>query len=340
MNAKLKQFIADMPKAENHLHILGAIPPDTAISLARKKKIPLPAKQPQELMEYYRPRIKNLTTFLDCLRTIKSLCTTAEDYFEVVLALGKDAASQNILYREIMLDFPMNGEYRLFSEVVNACDCAIKEAKRNYGVEQVLIVCIDRTCPADVTLNFVKGFEPHLDQISAIGMDFDEIGHPSAKHRAAFELAGSMGLYRTCHAGEDEGPSNIWQALDILKCRRIDHGVRAIEDEVLLNRLISEKILLALCPRSNIVTGLFPSLEQHPLKKFMDLGVTCSISSDDPFFWGNLTEEYIHAAEALQLSEKDIIKLARNSFEYSIKGAHHLDNYEKWLNSWKHNSNR
>lgn len=334
LSERIRQLIAQMPKGENHIHIEGSIPAQTVLELAQRKGVQLPYTTAAALDHYFQTHVKDLTTFLDCYRLINTLCVDAEDYYEVVLAIGRDAAQQSIIYRELMLDFPpLRAQNGAFDAVIRACDQARKKAAADYSVDMPLITSIDRTLPPETCLAYVRQFEPHLDIIDALGMDYDEVGHPPAEHKASFDLARQMGLYTTCHVSE-VGPEYAWEALQVLQCDRIDHGACSIEDDRLVDYLAEKKILLTECPTSNVVTGLYPTLAEQPLKQLLRRGVICSLNSDDPAFFGNLIMEFERAAEQMQLTEEDIIALNRNSLQYSIRGQRHLEALEQWLQGW------
>ena len=334
MDNTTKTLIHQMPKGENHIHIEGSIPARTVLELARRKRVALPYETAQELDQYFQSHVRDLTTFLDCYRLINTLCVDDEDYYEVVLAIGRDAKEQNIIYRELMLDYPFaQNSVQAFDAVICACDQARREAAQKYGVDMPMIVSIDRTQPPQVCLDYVKGFERHLDKIDALGMDYDEVGHPPAEHLEAFRLAKQMGLYTTCHASE-VGPAYVWEAIRELGCDRIDHGACSVEDRELVEYLAEHEILLTECPTSNVVTSLYPTLAQQPLKRLLENGVKCSLNSDDPAFFGNLIAEYERAAEQMKLTQDQLIACNYNSLRYSIRGQKYVPVLEVWLKNW------
>ncbi len=214
-----------------------------------------------------------------------------------------------------------------------------KEAIKRFGVDIVFIAGIDRSLSSEESYQFVKDIAQYKDIIPAIGMDCEEHGHPCIKHKKAYELAKEMGLYLSAHAGEDpmagdEGIQNVWDAVDIMGCTRVDHGVRSTQDQKLLKHLAEKKILLTACPLSNCIL-VYPSIDKHPLKFLMEQGIPCSINSDDPPYVGDLIENMLKTADALNLTENDIIELERNSLLYSIRGQKHLTKFDAWVKEWK-----
>jgi adenosine deaminase len=160
---------------------------------------------------------------------------------------------------------------------------------------------------------------PHRDAIAAVGLDSGERGNPPEKFRAVFDRARAEGFPAVAHAGE-EGPAEyIWQALDLLHVRRIDHGVRCTEDERLVERLVDEQTPLTVCPFSNVKTRVFPELKDHNFRELLERGLLVTINSDDPaYFGGYVADNYIGTAETLDLSAEQMIQVARNSFVASF----------------------
>ncbi|HEY6622438.1 MAG TPA: hypothetical protein VIX85_01295, partial [Acidimicrobiales bacterium] len=153
----------------------------------------------------------------------------------------------------------------------------------------------------------------------AVGLDSAELGNPPSKFRAVFERARAEGLLTVAHAGEEGPPSYISEALDLLKVRRIDHGVRCLEDEVLVKRLVTEQVPLTVCPLSNVKLRVFPSLGQHDLRRLLDAGLVVTVNSDDPaYFGGYVADNLADTAHALDLSGPQIVQLVTNSFDASF----------------------
>jgi len=160
---------------------------------------------------------------------------------------------------------------------------------------------------------------PHKDKIIAIGLDSAELGNPPGEFKAVFDYGRAEGFLTVAHAGEEGPPEYIWEALDVLKAQRIDHGVRCLEDAQLVKRLAEEQIPLTVCPLSNWKLCVVKSLAAHPLKELLDRGICVTINSDDPaYFGGYLEDNYAQAASALRLSTQEIATMAKNSFTASF----------------------
>jgi adenosine deaminase len=160
---------------------------------------------------------------------------------------------------------------------------------------------------------------PYRAMIGAVGLDSSESGHPPAKFAEVFARARQAGIPAVAHAGEEGPASYVREALDVLKVRRIDHGVRCEEDEELMLRLARERIPLTMCPLSNVKLGVFDRLESHNLKRLLERGLCVTVNSDDPaYFGGYLLENYLAIQEALALTPAQVRQLARNSIEASF----------------------
>ena len=160
---------------------------------------------------------------------------------------------------------------------------------------------------------------PYRDEIAAVGLDSGEAGNPPEKFRDVFDRARAEGFLAVAHAGEEGPPEYIWQALDLLGARRIDHGVRCTEDDRLVERLVAEQTPLTVCPFSNVKLRVVPDLQDHNFGELLDRGLLVTINSDDPaYFGGYVADNYIGTAAALGLTADQMVQVARNSFVASF----------------------
>ncbi|MFM5916776.1 MAG: adenosine deaminase, partial [Novosphingobium sp.] len=178
--------------------------------------------------------------------------------------------------------------------------------------------------------------EQHLPRIHGVGLDSSELGHPPSKFERVFARARELGLHVTAHAGEEGPPQYVYEALDLLKVERIDHGNRALEDSVLTRRIADEGMTLTVCPLSNLRLCVIGEMAQSPVRRMLDAGLKVTINSDDPaYFGGYINDNFRAAATALDLSAAQIIELARNSFTGSFlpaeAQARHLAEIEEAL---------
>lgn len=311
-------FIRHLPKAELHLHIEGTLEPELLFKLAERNKMPLPYQSIEEAHQAY--QFENLQSFLDIYYAGAKVLKTEEDFFDLTWAYLEKAKSQNIRHAEIFFD-PQTHTQRgiAFKTVISGIREALLEGQKQFNITTHLIMCFLRDLSANSAMETLQEALAFKHDIIAVGLDSAEINNPPSKFKEVFDVARKQGFLAVAHAGE-EGPSNyIWQALDVLKARRIDHGVRSLEDDVLVQRLINEKIPLTVCPLSNIKLRVFRSMEQHPLKTLLDKGLCVSVNSDDPaYFGGYLNENFIAVSDALKLTRAEIYQLAQNSFKSSF----------------------
>jgi len=217
-----------------------------------------------------------------------------------------------------------------FGTVIEGITRALEDGAHNLRVTSRLIMCFLRHLSAEAAMATLEAALPHRDSIVAVGLDSGEAGNPPEKFRDVFDRARSEGFLAVAHAGE-EGPAEyIWQALDVLGARRIDHGVRCTEDGRLVERLVAEQTPLTVCPFSNVKLRVFPDLQQHNFGGLLDRGLLVTINSDDPaYFGGYIADNYIGTAAALGLTADQMVQVARNSFVASFlpetEQQQHLD---------------
>lgn len=315
----LQEFISGMPKAENHIHQDGATSPESALYLAERHGMTLPFSTPEEAAQRFQYR--NLGDFIRMIDATNAVIQDEEDIAYLVTELGRDAATQNIRYREVMLscDFHERTGISLDAQMRGFIQ-GREAAKTQFGVEFACIPELDRTSPPERNLSLVNRLEPWRKDanIVAVGLDSAEAGYPAHRHKEAFRRARELGYYLTAHAGEAYGLVSIWDSLDEAGCGRIDHGVRAVEDPELVNRLARDHIFLTVCPLSNLALKVFPDMEHHSIKQLMDAGVPVSINSDDPpFFCGDLNENYEAVVRTFRLAKPELHALAKSAFTNS-----------------------
>ena len=226
-------------------------------------------------------------------------------------------SSQNVRHCEIFFD-PQTHTDRgvLFETVINGMRRAQVDAERQLNITSRLILCFLRHLSAEAAMQTLKQALPYKDWIVAVGLDSSEVGNPPKKFSAVFDEARFQGFLTVAHAGEEGPPDYIWQALDLLKARRIDHGVRCEGDARLIARLKKEQIPLTVCPLSNVKLRGFEAMEDHNLKRLLDMGLCVTVNSDDPaYFGGYMTENYLAVQKALDLDLEDIHRLAQNAIQ-------------------------
>jgi adenosine deaminase len=317
LSKEMSQFIKRIPKAELHCHLEGSIQPRTLIKLAGRHGIELPFHDEAGAWEFY--EFTSLNQFLEIFALACGTLRTAEDFETITIDLGQDAAHQNILYREVFFTQAYHDRRGIpWEEVIDGIASGRRINQEKYGVEMWFIADIDRTVEPDEGVRLVELAYNAREKagIIGIGLDSQEIGYPAGRHKPAYDRAKELGLKKVAHAGEDVGPESVWDAIKTLGVHRIDHGVRSIDDEELVKHLVQTQIPLTVCPVSNIALKVYPDMKSHPIKKLLDAGVKVTINSDDPpMFHSDVVDNYLQIADAFDLSEQDIVKLARNGFE-------------------------
>jgi adenosine deaminase len=299
-----------LPKAELHVHIEGTLEAELAFELAERNGIELPYRDPAELRRAY--RFTDLGSFLKLYTELAVVLRTEQDFAELTEAYLTRAAAQGVRHAEVFFDPQGHLERGVPIEaVVDGVAGALESAPRRHGITTGLILCFLRDQGADAAREVFEIARPHLHRMSAVGLVSAERGHPPAPFAEVYELAAQAGLRRVAHAGEEGPPDYVWQALDVLKAERIDHGVRSLEDERLVERLVAEQVPLTVCPLSNVLLGVVPSIAEHPLPAMLERGLMVTVNSDDPGFFGGYIEDNF---DALNLTAEQRRALARNSF--------------------------
>jgi adenosine deaminase len=232
----------------------------------------------------------------------------------------KRAQAQNVKHAEIFFDPQAHLRRGIrFETVIDGLWSALRRSERDFGISTRLIMCFLRDLPQRSAMETLDLALPYLDRIVGVGLDSAEVGNPPSKFATVFERARAHGLIAVAHAGEEGPPEYVWEALDILKVSRVDHGVRSLEDPALVERLRRTRMPLTVCPLSNVRLRVVPSLQAHPLRRMLDAGLVASVNSDDPaYFGGYVGDNYQQCTAALGLSDADLVQLACNSFEASF----------------------
>ena len=318
---ELEALIHTIPKAELHLHIEGTLEPGLMFELARRNRVTLPYDSVDAVRRAY--VFSDLQSFLDIYYAACSVLRLEQDFYDLAWAYLERAAAQNVQRAEIFFD-PQTHINRgvPLEAVTSGLHRALQDGQDRFGISSALILCFLRHLSPDAAMSTLREALHYRHAFIAVGLDSSEVGHPPEKFRAVFEKALGEGLLTVAHAGEEGPPAYVWQALDALHVRRIDHGVRSMEDPALVERLVAGQIPLTVCPLSNVKLRVIPSLEQHPLKQMLSRGLRVTVNSDDPAYFGGYVEDNFRAAaRALTLVADDILTLARNSFEASFLPA-------------------
>lgn len=311
----LSPFIAGLPKAELHLHIEGSLEPEQMFAFAQRNRVDLPFVSVEEIRAAY--DFSNLQDFLDIYYAGANVLRTEDDFRDMALAYFRRAAADSVRHAEIFFDPQTHTDRGIpFQVVADGLLAGMDKARRELGVTSKLILCFLRHLDEDAAFATLKAAEPWLDRIEGVGLDSSEVGHPPSKFERVFAAAGSMGLKRVAHAGEEGPPEYVWEALDLLKIDRMDHGNRSMEDPALVRRLAAEGMTLTVCPLSNHKLCVVEDLTKHPVPEMLRQGLNVTLNSDDPaYFGGYVNRNYEAMADHAGVTREQLIQIARNSFE-------------------------
>lgn len=320
MDSSLYEKLLKLPKIELHNHLEGgSMYPDLALKFAKRNGMTLPFSDEESAKAFY--SFTSLDQFIGILRTTVSTLNTAEDYADAVERQGIEAAKQNILYHELFVTYGLVSRRGVAWEaIVEGLEEGIKRNREKHGVHTAFICDLDRTLPEETALEHVKLAERDRAKagIIGIGLDCQERGFPAMRLKSSFDHAKGAGFRLTAHAGEDGGPESVWDALEC-GVERIEHGVQSFEDTALMKHLAERKILLTVCPISNIQLKVFPEMSQHSLPKLIEAGIPVCVNSDDPpMFDCQLMDELAAVEETFQFGETVLVKMLRNAIEFSF----------------------
>ena len=325
---KITDFINKSPKTELHLHIEGSLEPELMFKLSKRNKVEIPFKNVDEIRSAY--NFTNLDSFLKIYYEGSNVLISEEDFFDLTWEYILRCKQDNIVHTEIFFD-PQSHIPRgvSFETVINGIDKALKKAEKDFNITSKVIMCFLRHLDEESCFDVLKQACNHKDKIIGVGLDSSEKGNPPTKFKKLFEQAIKEGFLTVAHAGEEGPPEYIWDSLNLLKIKRVDHGVQCLKDEKLVEKLVKDQIPLTVCPLSNVKLCVFDKLENHNLKKMLDSGLRVMVNSDDPaYFGGYLNKNLIETSKALNLKIEDVKKLIENSFKSSFLNE---ENKKDWL---------
>ena len=311
-------FVRRLPKAELHVHLEGTLEPELSFEMAARNGLPLPYADVSELRRAY--VFDDLQSFLNIYYAGCAVLLTEQDFYDLTIAYLSRAVNQGVRHAEVFFDPQTHiGRGVSFETCITGIHRALDDGAAQFGITSRLILCFLRDLSVQAALQTLEQAQPFAPWLDAVGLDSAELGNPPSKFVDAFRRADEMGLPAVAHAGEEGPPEYIWEALDLLRVRRIDHGVRCLEDDRLVDRLVAEQVPLTVCPLSNVKLRVFPSLEKHNLPALVRRGLLVTVNSDDPAYFGGYVADNINAvAEAFGLVPTEIAQLARNSFHASL----------------------
>ncbi len=329
---RLPVLLRAMPKAELHIHIEGSLEPEMIFALAQRNGLQLPYASVEALRAAY--AFTDLQSFLDLYYAGASVLLHEQDFYDMAWAYFEKAKADGVVRAELFFD-PQTHTARGVSvgAVIEGLSRACADAQIRLGISADLILCFLRHLSEEDAFATLEAALPFRQQFIGVGLDSSEVGHPPEKFARLFARCRELGLHVVAHAGEEGPPAYIWSALDVLHIERIDHGVQAIHDAALMQRLMETQMPLTVCPLSNLKLCVFKHLADHNLGRMLDAGVRVTINSDDPaYFGGYLLENYLQTFAALHLNAQHAYRLAANSIEASFAPE---DDKHRWMHDLK-----
>lgn len=306
--------IGTCPKVELHVHLEGTIRADTVLDLARRHGVELSAETPEELGALL--QFRDFDNFIEVFLVVTGVLLHEGDFRQILVEYAEEAASHGAVYVEAIFS-PAQAVRRGVSwdEVFSGYCDGIQEARELHGVEVRLTPDVTRSFPVEIGEEVARQAVRYRDRgIVGLGLGGYEAEFPPEPFADVFRIAREGGLGSVPHAGEVAGPASVRGALDALQADRIRHGLAAVEDPGLMRELVDRGIVLDVCPTSNLLTGVVATMDEHPLRRLIEAGVSCSVSTDDPaFFNTDLTREH-EVAWSLGLHPRD-------AFAVGVAGA-------------------
>ncbi len=329
---RLPALLRAMPKAELHIHIEGSLEPEMIFALAQRNGVQLPYPNVDALRAAY--AFTNLQSFLDLYYAGASVLLHEQDFYDMAWAYFGRAQADGVVRAELFFD-PQTHTARgvPMRAVIEGLSRACADARARLGISADLILCFLRHLSEEDALATLQAALPFRQHFIGVGLDSSEVGHPPEKFTRVFARCRELGLHVVAHAGEEGPPAYIWSALEVLQVERIDHGVQAIHDAALMQRLVDTQMPLTVCPLSNLKLCVFQDLADHNLGRMLEAGVRVTIHSDDPaYFGGYLLENYLQTFAALHLGPREAYRLAANSLEASFAPE---EDKHRWMHQLK-----
>jgi adenosine deaminase len=279
----------------------------------------------------------DLQSFLDIHYANLAVLRTEQDFFELATSYLDHARAAGVRRAEPFFDpqTHLNNGVPL-AAVFGGLTAAFGRSQETHGISTDLVMCFLRDLGADAADEMLTAALPFREHFIGVGLDSTEIGYPPSLFTQVYARAAAEGLHRVAHAGEEAGPDYVWQALDLLKVERVDHGIRAVEDAALVERLREDQIALTVCPLSNVRLRTTDTLADHVLPDMLDNGLLATISSDDPAYFGGYSDaNYRAVAREWRLSRADLARLARNSFQASFLDEATRAGYLAEVDAWE-----
>ena len=314
----VSSFIRQLPKAELHLHLEGAVEPATLHELRERRGEQSTVEEVHSLYAH-----EDFAGFLLAFKNITEHLRTADDYELIAYRLMQQLKEENVLHAEVYVSVGVClWRKQDFAAIFEGLERGRMRGAREFGVSLLWIFDAVRQFGAEAAQKVFELAVEYRDRhVVGVGVGGDECKGPPELFRSAYVYAEDNGLRLTAHAGENGPPESIWGALN-LRAERIGHGLTAAQDPDLIEELAYRQIPVEICLTSNLRTGVCKAIAEHPLKSYFDQGLMVTLNTDDPaMFNTNLSREYQLAQQTFGFTDEHLRELARNSFEASFLPA-------------------
>lgn len=322
IDARRRELLRRLPKAELHCHLDGSVRPETLIDLGREYRVAMPAPDADALREYMLvDDARNLEEYLQRFEVTLGVMQTEDALDRIAYELAEDAARDGVRYIEVRYCPRLNtrGGLSLHAAVESPLR-GLRRAEKDHGIVARVIVTALRHWDPAISLELARLALDFKGQ-GVVGFDLagGEAGNPAEAHRDAFFLARENDMACTCHAGEGDGADSVRQAVHVCGAHRLGHATRLAEDPSLVDYVNDRRITLEICLTSNVQTHAAETYEAHPFRQYFDRGMNVVLNTDNRLMSGTtLTDEYVHASQRLDFTVDELAAVAKNGFESSF----------------------
>jgi aminodeoxyfutalosine deaminase len=308
------ELIRALPKAEQHIHIVGATRPETLLWLMEESG----DSRFESLVEVERFfQYSDFDHFISVYSTVSKFIVDEGQFERITYEMLEDDAHCNVRYVEASFSAPDHVKEGLdYGRMLDAINRGARRAREDFGIECNLRIDLVRNYGPDHGMEVLDWIEAKGDNVVAVDIGGSERGYPPEPYEGVYARAREMGLHLAAHAGEAVGPESIWGALRHLDVERIGHGTSAIKDPYLLTYLRDCGITVETCPVSNVRTNAVPSVGEHPVRAFYDSGIRVTVNSDDPSMFGtDMNNEYVQLHRQLGFTVPELFQISLNAVD-------------------------
>ncbi len=309
------ELIRALPKAEQHIHIVGATRPETLLWLMEESGRDAPFESLEEVERFF--QYSGFDHFISVYSTVSKFIVDEGQFERITYEMLEDDARFNVRYVEASFSAPDHVREGLdYGPMIDAINQGVRRAKEDFGIECNLRIDLVRNYGPDYGMEVLDWIEGKGDNIVAVDIGGSERGFPPEPYKPVYSRAREMGLHLVAHAGEAAGPESIWGAVKHLDVERIGHGTAAIKDPDLMAHLRDNGVTIETCPVSNVRTNAVPSVREHPVRTFYDMGIRVTVNSDDPSMFGtDMNNEYVQLHEQLGFTVPELFQISLNAVD-------------------------